>query len=140
MQEHQDKYAPTNLMGDMEQQKDLEAIYVKRNANPKVLFSQITAIENKYRGRTSALTEKNKLTNILLRAPDEYSQTIHTTRQLTKGETPPRDPTVKELRMAMYEFYRARRTIRGRDCNHHEMSLYTGDDSDGSVGSKKRCS
>ena len=42
-------------MGDAEQQRELEAIYMKRNANPKILFSQITAIENKYRGRTSAL-------------------------------------------------------------------------------------
>ena len=65
-------------MGDTEQQREIKAIYMKRNVNPKVLFSQITAIENKYRGKTSALTEKNKLTNIILRAPDEYAQTIHT--------------------------------------------------------------
>ena len=50
-----------DLMGDVEQQRELETICMKKNANPKVLFSQITAIENKYRERTSALTEKNKL-------------------------------------------------------------------------------
>ena len=105
IQELQEEYAPTNLMGDVEQQRELEAIYMKKNANPKVLFSQFTAIENRYRGRTPALTEKNKLTNIILRALDEYAQTIHTAWQLTKGESPPREPTVKELRTAMYEYY-----------------------------------
>ena len=87
----------SNLMGDAEQQRELEAIYMKRNANPKMIFSQIIAIENKYRGRNSALTEKNKSTNIILRAPEEYAQTIHTARQFTKGGDPPRGPTVKAL-------------------------------------------
>ena len=39
IQELQYEYAPTDLMGDMEQQRELEAIYMKRDANPKVLFS-----------------------------------------------------------------------------------------------------
>ena len=88
---------------------------MKRNANPKELFSQITVMENKYRGRMSALIEKIKLTNIILRAPDEYAQTIHTTRQLTNAEILPRKPTVKELRAAMYKYYQARKSTRGRD-------------------------
>ena len=91
-------------MGDAEQQRELEAIQMKRNANPKELFSQIPAIENKYRGWMSALTEKSKLTNIILRSLDEYAQTIHTARQHTKTEIPPRELTVKELWNAMYEF------------------------------------
>ena len=41
----------------------------------------------------------------MLRAPDEYAQTIHTTRQLTKAGSPQRELTVKELRTAMYEYY-----------------------------------
>ena len=88
----------------------------------------------------SVLTEKNKLTNIILRAPEEYAQTSHTARQLTKGRDPPRELTVKELCTAMCEYYRARRTTRGRDQNN-EMSLYAGDDSDGeSTGSKRATS
>ena len=39
----------------------------------------------------------------------------------------------------MYDYYRARRP-RGRDRHNHEMLLYTGDDSDGSGGSRKRWS
>ena len=70
---------------------------MKRYANPKELFSQITAIENKYKRRASALTEKSKLTNIILKAPEMYQVTIQTTRQLTKRENPPREPTLKEL-------------------------------------------
>ena len=102
MQELQDEFAPADLMGDAEQQRELEAIYMKRNSKPKMLFSQIAAIENKYRGRSSALTEeKNKLTNIILRAPEEYAQTVHTARQLTKGGDPPREPAVKEIQTAM---------------------------------------
>ena len=81
IKELQEEYAPTNLMGDAEQQKELESIRMKRHANPKELFSQITAIENKYRGRASALTKKSKLTNVILRSPKEYVQTIQTTRQ-----------------------------------------------------------
>ena len=87
---------------------------------------------------TSALTKKNKLTDIILRASDKYAQTIQTTRQLTKNEIPPREPAVKELRKAMYDYYQARRSARGRDQYNYDMSLYTGDDSDGSVRSKKR--
>ena len=52
-------------MGDAEQQRELESIQMKRNDNPKELFSQITAIKNKFRGRTSVLIEKNILTNII---------------------------------------------------------------------------
>ena len=52
-------------------ERELEAIHMKRNANPKMLFSQITEIKNKYRGRMSALTQKNKLTNSILQAPEE---------------------------------------------------------------------
>ena len=137
--ELQEEYALTNLMRDAEQQRELESIQMKRNANPKELFSQITAIDNKYRGRTSALTEKNKLANIILRAPDENALTIYTARQLTKGESPPRESTVKELRTAMYKNYWARRSTRGRDRYSHEMSLYTGDDSDGGGGTKRWC-
>ena len=71
--ELQEEYALTNLMRDAEQQRELESIQMKRNVNPKELFSQITTIENKYRGRNSALIEKNKLNNIILRAPDKYA-------------------------------------------------------------------
>ena len=131
-------------MGDAEQQKELESIRMHRHANPKELFSQITAIEIKYRGRASELSEKSKLTNVILRSPDEYAQTIQTTRQLTKAESPPREPTIKELQTAMYDYYCTRRPRRdhggGRNRHHHEMSLYTGDDSDGSTGSRKRWS
>ena len=127
VKELQEEYAPTDLMGDAEQQKELESIQMYRHANPKELFSQITAIENKYRGRASELSEKSKLTNVILRSPDEYAQTIQTTRQLTKAESPPREPTIKELRTAMYDYYQTRRP-RGRDHgggrnrHHHEMS------------------
>ena len=145
IKELQEEYAPTDLMGDAEQQKELESIRMHRHANPKELFSQITAIENKYRGRASELSEKSKLTNVILRSPDEYAQTIQTTRQLTKAESPQREPTIKELRTAMYDYYCTRRPRgrdhgEGRNRHHHEMSLYTGDDSDGSTGSRKRWS
>ena len=59
VQELHDEFAPTGMMGQAERQRELEAIHMKRTANPKILFSQITTIENKYRERTSALT-KNK--------------------------------------------------------------------------------
>lgn len=127
-------------MGDVKEQRELESIRMKRNANPKELFSQITAKEIKYRGKTSALIEKNKLINIILRAPDEYAQTIHTTRQLTKNEIPPREPTVKELRTAMYKYYQAKRSTKSTDQYNNEMSLYTGDNSDRSGETKKRWS
>ena len=39
--------------------------------------------------------------------------------------------------MAIYKYYRARRTTRGRDRNH-EMSLYARDDSDWGIRSKKK--
>ena len=79
---------------------------MKRHTNPKILFSQITAIENKYRGLISALTENQKLTTIILRAPQDYSQTIHSARQMAKGGDHPREPTLKELRTAMMDYYR----------------------------------
>ena len=56
-----EEYVPTDLMGDAEQQKELEAISMRKYENPKMLFSQITSVESKYKGRASALTEKAKL-------------------------------------------------------------------------------
>ena len=38
IQKLQDEFAPNNLMGDTEQQRELEAIYMKRNANPKIFL------------------------------------------------------------------------------------------------------
>ena len=52
---------------------------MKKYENPKMLFSQITSVENKYKGRASALTEKTKLTNVILRSPRMYQVTIQTT-------------------------------------------------------------
>ena len=83
---------------------------MNRNVNPKILLSQITAIENKYQGKTSTLIANNKLTNIILGAPDEYDQTIYTSRQLATGGVPPRETTVNELQTTIYEYYRARNT------------------------------
>ena len=102
-----EEYVPTDLMGDAEQQKELESIRMKKFENPKVLFSCITSVGNKYKGRASALTEKAKLTNVILRAPRMYQLTIQTTRQLTKREIPPREPTVQELRKDMYDLWPA---------------------------------
>ena len=142
LKELQEEYAPTDLMGDAEQQKELEAIRMKKYENPKMLFSQITSIENKYKGRASALTEKAKLTNVILRSPRMYQVTIQTTQQLTKREIPPREPTVRELRKDMYDLWRAtvepyNREQQGKS-HHQEMLLYTGDDSDGSIDSQKK--
>ena len=39
IKELQEEYAPTDLMGDAEQQKELESIRMHRHANPKELFS-----------------------------------------------------------------------------------------------------
>ena len=47
---------------------------------------------------------------------------------------------MKELQTAMYDYYQAIRSARERDQYNHEMPLYIGDNSDGSVGSKKRWS
>ena len=37
-----EKYVPTDLIGDAEQQKELESIRMRKHENPKELFSQIT--------------------------------------------------------------------------------------------------
>ena len=132
--ELQEEYALTNLMRDAEQQRELESIQMKRNVNPKELFSQITTIENKYRGRNSALIEKNKLNNIILRAPDKYAQTIHTAPQLIKAEIHPRELAVKELRTAMYVSTIGQEDLQevGTNTTMRCLSiLYTEDDSDG---------
>jgi hypothetical protein len=50
IQELQDEFAPIDMMGEAEQQRELEAIHMRKHANPKTLFSQITAIENKCAG------------------------------------------------------------------------------------------
>ena len=71
-----EEYVPTDLMGDAKQQKELEAIKMMKFENPKELFSQITSIENKYKGRASQLTEKAKLTNVILRSPRIYQVTL----------------------------------------------------------------
>ena len=99
-----EEYVPTDIMGDAEQQKELGNISMRKYENPKMLFSQITSVENKYKGRASVLTEKAKLTNVILRSSRLYQTTIQTTRQLTKKEIPPREPTVEELRRDMYDF------------------------------------
>ena len=44
VQELQDEFAPTDMMGEAEQQRELEAIHMRKHANPKTLFSQITAV------------------------------------------------------------------------------------------------
>ena len=64
-------------MCEVEQKKDLANIRMKQpTESPTTLFLQIQRIENKYRGRVSALSERDKLTTIIQRAPAKYGMVI----------------------------------------------------------------
>jgi hypothetical protein len=39
LQELQDEFAPKYMMGEAEQQKEVEAVHMERIINPKILFS-----------------------------------------------------------------------------------------------------
>jgi len=127
-----EEYAPPeDLMDWVEQKKDLANIRMKTNESPTTLFSQIKRIENKYRGRVSVLTERDKLTTIILKAPDEYRGAIHMcSRDAAKTGT---DPTLAELRKKMYDYYRTQKGRRYNGENKSKIALYTAsDDSDDS--------
>jgi hypothetical protein len=122
-----EEYAPDDVMGQVDQRRELEAIHMGKFDNPKTLFSQITTIENKYRGRCSALTDTEKLCTIVCRAPSWYQQTIHTARtiQISKDG---KEPSLKDLRKQMYDYYKASRTARKKNGGRTELNLYAGDD------------
>jgi hypothetical protein len=95
-------------MCEVEQKKDLANIRMKPTESPTTLFLQIQRIENKYRGRVSALSERDKLTTIIQRAPAKYGMAIHMC--LRDAAKLGMDPSLKDLRKEMYEYYR---TLRG---------------------------
>ena len=77
----------------------------------------------------SALEENKKLTSIILRVPNEHAQTIHTVRQLAKGGDLPIEPTLKELRQAMFDYFRAKESTGRSDKNYHKMNQRSREDS-----------
>lgn len=118
-----EEYARGDIMDEVEQKIDLANIRMKTSESPTTLFSQIKRIENKYRGRVSVLTERDKLITIILKAPDEYRGAIRMCiRDAAKTGT---DPTLKELRNKMYDYYRTQKGTRYKGENKTEIALTT---------------
>jgi len=87
---------------------ELEKISMKKSDNPKTLFSQIMAIEYKFRGRTTTeLTDAEKLAIIIRKAPKMYAGIICYFRASYPGGGEPQQP-LKALRKIMYSLYTIR--------------------------------
>ena len=80
---------------------------MKTTEDPRTLFSQITAIDEKFRGRTSALTIEEKILSLIKKAPRAYITTILHCRNLTKkmAQDEGAEPTMTELYKQMRQFY-----------------------------------
>eukprot|EP00536_Pseudo-nitzschia_multiseries_P017246 jgi/Psemu1/70134/estExt_Genemark1.C_14500006 len=107
-----DEYCTENVPGRVDRLLELNLISMRKNDNPKTLFSQITAIERKWRARgVSDLTELDKKVIVYCNAPRRYAETLVTCRAVYG------DPSLKELRSWMYDSYRMSqiRSTAGRD-------------------------
>ncbi|VEU33926.1 unnamed protein product [Pseudo-nitzschia multistriata] len=137
VQELLDEFAADDEMGMIRQRVELYSISMRKNDNPKTLFSQITSIEQKYKGRTTPLTVEDKRAAILMRAPKMYQAVIQTERT-TERKIHGREPTLKALRRAMYDHYKS---IQINQANNllQELTLYSAageeeDSSDEDIG------
>ena len=66
------------MMGETEQQREIKAVHMRKRANPKTLSNN--SHRKQIQRNNFALTDHKKLITVILIAPREYAQTIHTAR------------------------------------------------------------
>ena len=95
-------YRPQDIMSEAEMERDIMKIKMRKNQDPAVLFTQIAAIEMRYK---TQLSLEKKLGVLLSKAPSEYTAVITSEQRLRSmnGGT----VTMEELRSAMGFQYRA---------------------------------
>ena len=72
MNELLDEFAPKDLMGKVEQRKELDRVTMGKWEDPKELFSRIVDVEAHYKDRGCALTEEDKMAVVLTKSPEQY--------------------------------------------------------------------
>ena len=91
------KFKPTDIMAKVEIKNDIKAISMKRYEDPETLFTQMSAIEQRYK---VDMDLEEKLGVILDRFPKEYLAVL-TAEQRQKDD----DLTIEDLEEAMTQHF-----------------------------------
>ena len=121
-----DEYAPTDLMGKVEQQRQMQNISMKETEDPKILFEQITMITQKFKDRSNELSNDEKVAAIILNAPDRYQDYILNLRDAAKARTGDEqaEPTLKVLKKGMHNLWNAKNR-KSNDSTTQEVTLFS---------------
>ena len=71
-----DEFAPKNLMGKVEQRRELDRVTMGKWEDPKKLFSRIVDVEARCKDRGCAVTEEDKMAVVLIKSPEQYMSLI----------------------------------------------------------------
>jgi hypothetical protein len=95
------KYFPKDLMSKIEWRRALNAVSMKKEDDPAILFEQICAIENKYNTDNYKIPKEDRIATVLEKAPKEYG-TLLTVDQRSKGN----NMNLEDLHDAMSQLWR----------------------------------
>ena len=102
VQELLNRYMPKDLISKVELRRALNAVSMKKDEDPSVLFEALSAIENKFTTATFKIQEEELFATVLEKAPQEYMSVL-TCEQRKQGNA----LTLKDLEEAMTQLYRA---------------------------------
>jgi gag-polypeptide of LTR copia-type/Zinc knuckle len=102
------KYNPKDLQTDLELERKLQKVSMKKGDDPDTLFEQIDDIATWYDTTTKKIEESKKLSVIISKAHEDY-QSILATTATTKGNA----LTLDDLQLVMKTFYRQSNSKRG---------------------------
>jgi hypothetical protein len=95
------KYFPKDLVSTIELRRALNAVTMKKEVDPAMLFEQISAIENKFNTVNYRIPKEDRIATVLEKAPREYG-TVLTVEQRSKGN----NLTLEDLYDAMSQLWR----------------------------------
>jgi hypothetical protein len=97
----QRKYFPKDLVSKIELRRALNAVSIKEEDDPAILFEQINAIENKYNIINFEIPKEDRIATVLEKAPKEYGTAL-TVEQRSKGN----NLNLEDLHEAMSQLWR----------------------------------
>ena len=129
-------YKPDDTVTEVEVYEKLLNVKMKKNADPKVLFEQVAAIQNWYNTDSKKLPKEQVIAVVLKAAPKEYASVL-TAEQNTRGTA----LELSHLRAVMNKYYRQvnKKSGGGSDGGDDELALAgkDGKNNNGGKGSDK---
>jgi hypothetical protein len=115
------RYRPVDIISRVEMRTRLNNVHMKANDDPRILFDQLTSIQNAYNDATRKIDPDDLTAVVLEKAPDGYKSLL-TAEQRNKGN----NLNFEDLRSCMNDLYRTLHSneVAKPNEDEHEVSLF----------------